>query len=289
MTMRPSALPCRIAAIAALLGISSAHAAGTPDPGDYVPAPAGTTVVALYAQHLSADKTYADSRKVGNGLGLKLDIGVARLMRYFEIAGKPADVEVILPYARQRISSLDYRESGVGNVQVGATFWPMADEQQGRWWGLAAYLTAPTGQKRAQGLAVSEDRWALSLESGHIFELGEYLGGRWSLDLIGQTEFYSRDDSSDASRRPLLRGFAHLSWQPSPATRLAVSLRQSWGSREHLAGLTTLGAKKDTNLMLTWAHQFTDSVQLQLQWAQDVKVRNGDAIRALQARTVFAF
>ncbi|MFT4190186.1 MAG: transporter [Comamonas sp.] len=277
-------LPCALACVA-LLGSAAAGAAGTPDPGDYVPAPAGTSVLALYAQQQTADATYTDGEKTGDGLGLTLNVGVARFMHYFEVAGRPMDVEVILPYARQSITSLDDRVSGLGNLQIGSTLWTLSDVESGRHWGWAAYLSLPTGQDKANGLLVSEDRYALDVETGYILPLG----GAWSLDLIGQTEFYTRDDTSGVSRRPLLRAFAHLSYQWSPATRLAVSARQSWGASESLDGETTLGTKNDTNLMLTWAHQFTDTFQLQLQYAQDVKVRNGNPVRALQARTVFAF
>ena len=289
MPFRSSVLSRSIAASVAFLSASGVWAASTPDPGDYVPAPAGATVFALYAQHNTADKAYVNGNKVDSNVGLKLDVGVARVMHYFDVAGKRADVEVILPYARQRVSSIGYRESGVGNLQLGATIWPMADEENGRWWGIAAYLTAPTGQKRADGLAVSDDRWALDVETGHIFDLGEFMGGRWSVDLIGVSEFYSTNDSTRVRRDPLLRGIAHLSWQPTQATRFAFSVRQTWGTREKLHGETVLGSKNDTNLMLTWAQQLTDNAQFQLQWAKDVKVRNGEAVRTLQARTVFVF
>lgn len=274
---------CALACAAALL--PPAQAAGTPDPGDYVPAPAGVTVFAAYAQHMKADKAYADGDKVADGLGLQLDVAVARVMHYFELAGRPADLEVILPYARQRVGSAGYRESGLGNLQLGSTLWTLSDQAAGRHWGWAGYLTLPTGEHRRDGLAVSEDRYALDLETGYVMRLA----GPWSLDFIGQAEFYTRDDTTRVSRRPMLRGFAHLSYHLSDATRLAVSVRQTWGARESLGGQTVLGARNDTNLMLTWARQFGDAVQLQLQYARDVKVRNGSPMRALQARTVFAF
>ncbi|KAB0543968.1 transporter [Kerstersia gyiorum] len=274
-----------LAVPAVCLLAGAAQAAGTPDPGDYVPAPAGATVFAVYAQHLKSDKVYENGHKVEDGLGLRLDIGVARLMHYVDVGGKTMDFEIILPYARQRIRSMDYRESGLGNLQLGTTYWMLEDNEAGRYAAWAAYLTLPTGSHRKDGFAISEDRYALDLEAAYLTPLG----GRWSLDLIGQVEAYTHDDATDVHRRPMARAFAHLSYHWSEQTRLAFSVRQSWGSRETLYGEKVLGSKNDTNLMLTWAHQFTDNFQLQLQYADDVHVRNGSPVRALQARTVFVF
>jgi hypothetical protein len=268
-----------------LLAAASAHAAGLPDPGDYVPAPAGTTVLAVYAQQQKAERVYDHGERVPGHLGLKLDLGIARAMHYFEVAGMPADVELILPVARQRVTAAGYSESGIGNVIVGATLWTLSNPEAGRHLGWAAYLSLPTGQKRDQGLAVSEDRYALDLEAGYITKLG----GAWSLDLVGQLEFYGRDRTTEVSRRPMLRGLAHLSYRVSDANTLALGLRQTYGMRETQGGVTVLGARRDTNLMLTWQHQLTETVQLQLQYQKDVKVHNGPALQGLQARAVFVF
>lgn len=276
----------RAAALCALAcGMQSALAAGTPDPGDYVPAPAGTSVVALYAQQAKADRVYDNGRRLPGELGLRLDLGVARLMHFVEFAGMPADVEFILPAARQQVDSAGYRESGIGNAAIGATLWTLSDAEAGRHLGWAAYLSLPTGQKRDQGFAISEDRYALDVEGGYVMRLSP----QWSLDTIVQAEFYGRDRTTQVSRRPMLRGFAHLSYHLSESTRLAFSVRQTYGMRETLHGATVLGARNDTNLMLTWQQQLTDSTQLQVQYQKDVRVRNGPALQGLQVRLAMAF
>ncbi len=260
-------------------------AAGTPDPGDYAPAPAGTTALAIYAQQPRASKTYENGHRVGDGLGLKMDLGILRGMHYFQVAGMPADVEIVLPMARQRISSLGYKESGIGNLTLGATIWPYSDEATGRHWGIATYLSMPTGQKRHEGLAVSEDRWAWDIETGYIMPLGK----AWSLDFVGQAEFYSNDNTTKVHRRPMLRGFVHLSYLLSEQTRLAFSVRQTMGMKETVGGVTALGSRQDTNLMLTWQQWLTQSTQVQVQYQKDVKVRNGSPVHGVQLRLVQVF
>lgn len=277
----------RITSVLAALGLFSAavQAAGTPDPGDYAPAPAGSTVLAVYAQQARGSQTYANGGKTSSGLGLKLDLGILRGMHYFQVAGMPADVEIIVPSARQRISSLGYRESGLGNLALGATIWPYSDEASGRHWGIATYLSMPTGQKRDQGLAVSENRYAWDIETGYIVPLGK----SWSLDLIGQAEFYGNDRFTSVKRRPMLRGFVHLSYHLNAQTRLAFSVRQTAGMKETLGGATVMGARQDTNLMLTWQQWLGEATQLQAQYQHDVRVRNGTPLHGVQLRLVQLF
>lgn len=283
--MKISTLPRRLAPVLALALSTAAQAASAPDPGDYVPAPAGATVLALYAQQQKADRVYENGRRVADGLGLKLDIGIVRLMHYFELDGQAADLELVLPFGRQRLGGDDTRLSGLGNVILGTTLWTRSDEASATHLGWAGYLTVPTGAHRQEGFFASENRYALDLQVGYI----RPLANAWSLDLIGQTELYSRDDTTRVRRKPLVRGIAHLSYHLSDQTRLAFSVRQAYGARETLDGGTVLGAKRDTNLMLTWQYQASDALQWQLQYAKDVKVRNGAAAQGLQARLAYVF
>jgi hypothetical protein len=283
--MKSRALSLSLVPLAALAFCAPSRAASAPDPGDYVPAPAGATVTALYAQQQKADRVYEGGRRVAGDLGLKLDIGVLRVMHYFELGGKPADLELVLPFGRQRIGGDDTRLSGLGNVILGTTYWTHSDEASQTHLGWAGYLTVPTGEHRSEGFFASENRYALDLQFGYITPLAPKV----SLDLLGQTELYTRDDTTRIERKPLVRAFAHLSWHLSDTTRLAFSVRQAFGARETLDGHTVLGNRRDTNLMLTWQHQVSDALQLQLQVAKDVKVRNGAAVQALQARVAYVF
>lgn len=283
MRTSTSRLACTLAV--AGLTAATARAAGLPDPGDYVPAPAGATVLAIYAQQARGDKVYEDGHEVADGLGLKMDVAVLRGMHYFEAGGMPADVEVILPMARQRITSAGYRESGLGNVSIGATIWPLSDAATGRHWGIASYLNVPTGEHRDQGFAISDDRYAWDIETGYIMPLGK----SWSLDLIGQLEFYGKNRTTSVERKPMLTGIAHLSYKLSDQTTFAFSARHTTGKKETLHGATTTGASRDTNLMLTWQQWLGESTQLQLQYQRDVQVRNNVPVHGVQLRLVQVF
>ena len=93
--------------IAALLSFTAtallcvpAHAASAPDAGDFVALPPGTNLTLLYAQQTRANAVYDGQRKVADDLGLRLDTGIARYVRYEEVAGHIVDWELILPTER---------------------------------------------------------------------------------------------------------------------------------------------------------------------------------------------
>lgn len=272
-------------ALALAWPVGAAWAISAPDPGDIQPAPPGVDVLLLYGQHLRGDRVYADGKRVLDDLDLRVDLAAARYVHFFALGGKTTTFELVLPGNRQRDAFDRDGLSGVGNLIVGSSLWTHADESAGRYVTWAAYLSLPTSARAGEGLITGEDRYALELQGGYMTRLAE----RWSLELMGQAEFYTRDDTSRVRRDPSLRATAHLSYNPTPATRFAVSLRQSFGASERLHGERVLGSKNDTNLMLTWAQQVNERVQVQLQYTRDLSVREGPQIDGVQARLALAF
>lgn len=275
---------CALALAAAWPG-SAAWAMSAPDPGDIQPAPPGMDVLLLYGQHLRGDRVYADGKRAFDGLDFRADVLVARYVHFFALAGKTTTFEVISMGNRQRDAFDRDGLSGMGNLVVGTSWWPKADESRGRYLTFAAYLSLPTSPRAGEGLITGEDRYTLELQGGYMTKLAE----RWTAEFMGQAEFYTHDDSSRVHRAPMYRAVAHLSYNPTPETRFALSARQSFGARESLHGERLLGSKNDTNLTLTWAQQLNDKVQVQLQYTRDLSVREGPQIDGVQGRLALAF
>ena len=279
-------LAASLAAGALALALPLAQAAIAPDPGDYAPAPAGTNALLVYGQHITADTVKLNGQTAVDGLGLKLDVGVVRYVRYETLAGMPFDWEVIQQIGRQRDGLGSPRLGTLGDTVVGVALWPHTNEAKGEHLGLGAYLTLPTGSHKGEGFALSDNRHALDLQAAWMTRLAP----QWSLDLLGQTELYARERDTDAKRTPLVRAFAHLRYHLSDPTYVALSYRHAWGAKEtDAAGQLLNGRQNNGNLMLTWASFLTDTVQLQLQAAQDVRVHSGPKTRMLGVRTLFIF
>src|SRR5262249_4004046 len=160
-----------------------------PDPGDIQPAPPGVNVLLLYGQHLRGDRVYAGGRPAFDGLDLRVDLLAARYVHFFALGGKTTTFELVLSGNRQRDA---FCRDGLGDVRtltVGSSLWTNADESRGRYVTWAAYLSLPTSARAGEGLITGEDRYALELQGGVMTRLAEH----WSLELMGQAEFYTRD------------------------------------------------------------------------------------------------
>lgn len=276
---------CAACLIAGAAG--TAQAATAPDAGDYTALPAGTNLSLVYLQNLHADDVYANGRKVALGadLDLNLDLGLYRQVHFMKLGGYTIDPQFVIPFARQKIGLSGEKTSGIGDIIFGGTLWSIADLPGGEHLGYSLFLTAPTGADKDKGFAISDNRWAADLQVGYI----KRLAPDWSVDLIGQAEFYQDRRDTGSEKDPMLRAFAHLRYHVSPATHVAASLRYATGAKETLNGSILGSRKNDTNLTLTWASFLSKQVQLQAQFSQDLHVDSGPKLRTLVLRGLLVY
>lgn len=270
---------------ALVLGAGVAHADVKPDGGDYQAAPPGTNLMLVYYQHQSADKLYSRGDKLSNDLDLELDLGLLRYVHFTKWGDYIVDPQVILPFGRQRVGLSDSTTSGIGDLIFGGTLWTIADFERGEHLGWSVFITAPTGSDKNEGFALSQNRWAADFQVGYVRKLTP----KWSVDLIGEVEFYQDDRKTDVRRDTLFQVHSHLRYHVSDATHLGLSYRHNWGAKEKLDGMTLAGAKNNGNVTLTWASFLAPTWQLQLQYSHDTVVREGPLTRGIQARLLKVF
>lgn len=277
----------RLCAAASLLALAagSANADVRPDPGDYTALPAGTNLLLGYAQFPRADKVYANGNKVVDNLDLKLNAGILRYVHFMKLGDYIIDPQIIVPFGNQKIGLSDTKTSGIGDVIFGGTLWTIADMAKGEHLGWSVFFTAPTGSDKNQGFALSNNRWATDLQVGYIRRLSD----KWTIDLIGETEFYQDQRDSKATKDMLLQAHGHLRYHISDATYVAATYRHAWGAKEKLDGTEIAGAKNNGTAMLTWASFVDKQWQVQLQYTQDVKVEEGPKISGVQARVLYVY
>ena len=264
---------------------TSARADVKPDAGDYQAAPPGTRLALLYTQHHTADTLNAGGRKAAGDLGLTLDLALLRYVHFTKWGDYIVDPQIILPVGRQKIGLADKETSGIGDVIFGGTLWTIADFEKGEHLGWTVLVTAPTGSDKNQGFALSNNRWATDLQVGYIRKLSN----KWTVDLIGETEFYQDQRDTKSQKDPLLQAHGHLRYHLSDATYLAATYRHAWGAKETLHGAEIAGAKNNGTAMLTWASFVDKQWQVQLQYVRDLKVEEGPKISGLQARLLYVY
>jgi len=267
-----------------LLASQGAMADVKPDAGDYTGLPAGTDLLVMYYQNPRADELYSNGNKVPNlNLGLRLDVGILRYVHFMKWGDFIIDPQVIVPFGHQKMDLTNTTNSGVGDVIFGGTLWTKADLKNGEHVGFSLFVTAPTGSDKNQGFALSNDRWAIDLQTGYIRKLAD----KWTMDLAAEVEFYGDTRTSNVKTDPLLQGHAHLRYHFSDATHVALSYRHAWGAEQETNGVKS--RRNDDNATLTWASFIAKQWQLQLQYTQDLHVENGPKIDGVQARLLYAF
>lgn len=276
---------CAASLLAAGLSAAPAFADVRPDPGDYTGLPAGTNLLLAYAQFPRADKVYSKGNKVVDNLDLSVNAGIIRYVHFMKLGDYIIDPQIIAPFGSQKIGLSDSKTSGIGDVIFGATLWTLADLAKGEHLGWSVFFTAPTGSDKNQGFALSNNRWATDLQVGYIRKLSD----KWTVDLIGETEFYQNQRDTKAQKDPLLQAHGHLRYNLSDATYIAATYRHAWGAKEKLDGVELAGAKNNGTAMLTWASFIDKQWQVQLQYTQDVKVEEGPKISGIQARVLYVY
>ncbi|CAM3378828.1 transporter [Polaromonas hydrogenivorans] len=274
-------------AILAVAGSAAVQAAAAPDPGDYTALPPGTDLALVYGQRITANEVYANGNKVGlpKDLDLKLNLGLFRYVHFTKLGNYTIDPQIIIPYGQQEVGLTGQKSTGIGDIVFGATLWTIADLPGGEHLGYTLFVTAPTGAEKTKGFAISDNRWAADFQVGYI----KTFAPKWTIDLIGQAEFYQDRRDTKSEKDPMVRAIIHLRHHLSDATHLGASLRYATGAKETLNGVTFADKKNDTNLTLTWASFVTKQVQLQLQYAKDIKVQSGPKLQTIGVRALYAF
>ena len=281
-----SCIRCTLAA-ASFACASLAHAGAAPDPGDYTALPAGTALSVLYLREIRGDEAYVLGRRqaLPRDLDLNLTLGLLRQVWFTNLGGYTIDPQVIVPFARQSDALSGRKPSGVGDVVFGATLWNIADLTGGEHLGYSVFVTAPTGARRDEAFAISDNRWSADLQVGYIRRVAPH----WSVDLIGSAEVFQDRRDTGAAKDPVSRLYAHLRYHLNDACHVAASLRYTEGGREKLGATLAGGRKDDINSTLTWAGFLTKQVQLQAQYSRDLRVENGPRLNTLAFRALYVY
>ena len=114
----------RTALALALSGVSVGIAhAGDPSARDWIPAPVGTNILAVYMMGLKSHGFYDQGSRIGESPKLNVQGMIYRQMHFRELAGKTVQYELIVPGFR---TTLDIpgadrdRMTGMGDVTAGS-------------------------------------------------------------------------------------------------------------------------------------------------------------------------
>lgn len=251
------------------------------DPGDYVPLPEGSTLGLLYLQHASRDSVYANGDLLRDDTGLDTRIGLARFIHYLDIGGYTVNPQIILPFGRVELKAPfgplePTSSSGMGDPMIGATTWLVNNPDQQKWFGLSAFASMPAGKYDASNgpINVGENRWKGIFQAGYVTGLGD----DFMLDIIAEYATYGDNDDFIGTRREQNDSQSlqtHFKYLLSPQSHLALSYYHSFGGETTVGGVRQDDALDNSRWQATFATFVQPTLQLQMQYGQDINVENG--------------
>lgn len=153
-------------------------------PFDIVAPKSGFSSAQLSYQY-SERKDFYSHGKVTTGLpAINSSIYALRVGRSFELAQLPAYFYVQLPFGSIHPQGLS-SDSGLGDTSMALAVWPYASRETQTYFGIAAYLTLPTGSYDAnRAFSLGENRYKTALQVGYEMPLASRLAGMAVFDAV---------------------------------------------------------------------------------------------------------
>lgn len=284
----------RFGAVAVLsLACAGTAQAGDPNARDWIPAPVGTNLVAVYLAGMKSHGFYENGSRMDDSPEVSLQALVYRQMHFRELFGKTVQYEVIVPGYRTKLDIPGMpsdRMTGVGDVTAGAAIWLHNDPDRRLWFAWEPFITLPTGRYHGSRADVSpgNNRWT----STQDFAVVKGVGESTFLEGVLQFEFYGKNNNyygQTLKKDPSIRLMALASTNITENTYVGLRYRYETGGREKIGGETVMRRARNHQLAAEITTQLTDAHQVQLQYIHDTKVDNGPRFRGLQLRYVYAF
>ena len=218
------------------------------------------------------------------------DIGtqsaIARISTSYAVKELPAISYIQIPYGtiKPQGSLAAYPAStGLGDLTLATAIWPYADREKKQYFGIAGYLTAPTGSYNSQQLFnASENRYRSDIQMGYQQPIIENLDGMIAVD----TMWFGGNSQCAASC--FSTNNTSLNQKPLTTTQLGpiYKINQNYtlgASYFYVAGgATTVGNTYQNNVVNTQrfllsALAYYPFGRISLQYGRDMEIKNGFA------------
>ncbi|KAA6187805.1 transporter [Thiohalocapsa marina] len=234
-----------------LLLLSSALAVGPTlavdlVPQDLVPPPPGLRAVQLSYSSSERGEFYRDGKRQSRDTRLDVDQIALRIGRSFQWGRRPAYFYAQMGHSRvDPGGSLQPVESnaGIGDLGLMLATWPYVDRAAGRYAGVAAYLSLPTGSYDPLKTVVLDtnagrNRFSAALQAGY----GQRLFGPFSWMIAGDVAVFGDNDryygpyaqEETLSQRPLFSTQTALTYTVNRMTSLGLSYFYNTGGETRL-------------------------------------------------------
>ena len=278
---------CRFIALA-LLMLPSISSAIDLQPNDIVAPLPGKSHAMISYINAEGGTYYRNGSAVSSKPFGSPDIGIqsaiARISTSYSVTDLPAISYLQLPYGTIKPSGslASYPAStGIGDLTFATAIWPYADREKRRYFGLAGYLTAPTGSYNSQqAFNAGENRYRSDIQMGYQQPIIGNLDGTIAVD----TMWFGGNSQCAAACFSATN--TSLNQKPLTTTQLGpiYKINQNYtlgASYFYVAGgATTIGNTYQNNVVNTQrfllsALAYYPFGRISLQYGRDMEIKNG--------------
>lgn len=259
-------------------------------PRDYIPAPVGTTLSVTYLDQRSGDNAYASGNHVASGMDLDTKAAIQRFIHFTEVFGMVADPQIIIPYVDVEVGAANQKDTGIGDIFIGSTFWTLNDPENKEWFGISPFVYFPTGNYDSkQATNVGANRWSALLEFGYVKGLTDNL----YLDLVGEIQWYGDNDDpfggKNSKKDEAYRLSTMLSYDLDAGSYIWGRHAMQFGGEEQLDGVDQGKELDNHTLSLGYTRWFGKDFQMQVEYTKDLSIDNGIEVEGVTLRGVIPF
>ena len=215
---------------------------------------------------------------------LSAQTAIVRLSTTYSLKGLPAVSFIQMPYGSIKPAgslAMYPTATGTGDLTIASAFWPYSDRVNRRYFGVAGYLTMPTGSYNSQQpFNTGENRYRSDIQMGYQQPIVGNLDGMVAVD----TMWFG--GNSQCAAACLSASNTSLNQKPLTSTQLGpiYKINQTYtvgASYFYIAGgATTIGNTYQNNVVNTQRFLLSGLAyypfgRVSLQYGRDMEIKNG--------------
>jgi len=273
-------------------------------PAAYTPAPYGVNVVTVTGSFNDGEINFDPSGPIEDGSG-RIGMSSAGYARTFNLAGRSANVGVIVPYVLGKLEGLYLGEpasadrSGLGDIVVrgavnfygGPAMSPaeFATYRPQTMVGMTVFVWAPTGQYDPSKLInIGTNRWTFKTELGFVRVIG-----RWAIDAYAGASLFTDNTEflgdHTLSRDPIYSTQAHLRYRFNPKLWGAFDVNYWRGGQTTINGVVNDDEQSNSRVGATLSIKLSRREDLRIAVSTGAITRIGGDFHSIGASYTYSW
>lgn len=252
------------------------------EPRDYIPAPSGTNLIALYSLFDDyGPLNIARGPTIRSATDVHSYLEILRYIYYGDIEGRSYALQLVLPtgtahgeIAGQKLPSV----AGIGDILVAAGVSLLPHPEPDMNVGIVSYTSLPTGNYAPERvLNLGANSWSEDVQFGYTQGM---VGDNVWFDFAADIVAYGTNAQAGPSRQPLLQQTTYqlqswLSLASSPTSLVSVGYSALLGGTESLGGLPNGVKTQSQQIRAAYTQVLSPSFQILGSISHEINVVGG--------------